>query len=250
MKSIFIIILMTFYLGLYGQERYINIEGQKFSIKEFGEGEITVIFESGMSDSIEVWDSVPDSVAKFTRVFLYDRADIGKSDTSRQLRTIPNMVNELRKILKHEDIDPPYVLAGHSLGGMITRYFSSHYADEVKGLLLLDPPPETFWDNMSKRELKKYIKGGNEWYRTKFARRYRGEWFQFIPNLEYMRNLNIPKELPVILVSASAWNWYNYHKEIIVGFENAKHIELAGEHHIHKNHPDLIIGYIKELLGK
>ena len=103
---------------------------------------------------------------------------------------------------------------------------------------------------MSKRELKKYIKGGNEWYETKFPERYRGEWYQFIPNLNYMNNLNIDKHLPIILVSATAWNWYKYHEDILVGFENSKHIELEGEHHIYKNHPDLIVKYIEELLNK
>ena len=101
---------------------------------------------------------------------------------------------------------------------------------------------------MSKRQLNKYIKGGNEWYETKFPPRYRKEWHQFVPNLEYMKNLHIPKDLPIILVSASAWNWYKYQSKILAGFENTKHIELEGQHHIYKDHPDLIVEYIRELL--
>ena len=235
---------------LYCQERYVVIDQQKFRIKEFGMGDITVIFESGMSDSLEVWGEIPDSVAKYARVFLYDRADIGKSDTSRVERTIPNMVNELRAILEDQKLYPPYILVGHSLGGLITRYYSSNYPEEVKGLLLLDPAPESYWNSMSKRELNKYVKGGTEWYETKFPEKYRGEWYQFIPNLNYMNSLNIDKHLPVILVSATAWNWYKFHEDILAGFENSKHIELDGEHHIYKQHPDLIITYIKELLNK
>lgn len=250
MKNIFTIVLLLFYSSLYGQERYVTVDGQKFRIKEFGKGNITVLFESGMSDSLETWGSIPDSVAKFARIFSYDRADIGKSDTSRLARTIPNMVYELKRILKQENIIPPYVLVGHSLGGFITRYFSSQNPSEVKGLLLLDPAPEAYWDNMSKKELAKYIEGGNEWYRTKFSEKYRKEWYQFVPNFEYMRNLTIPKDLPIILVSATAWKWYDYQEKIITGFTNTKHIELKGEHHIYKNHPDLIVKYIKELADK
>lgn len=248
MKQKAIILISLFCSFIYGQERYVSIDQQKYRIKEFGTGEITVIFESGMSDSLEVWGSIPDSITKNARVFLYDRADIGKSDTSRLDRTIPNMVFELRSILKNQNINPPYILVGHSLGGLITRYFASTYPNEVKGLLLLDPAPESFWNSMSKSELKKYIKGGNEWYETKFPAKYRKEWYQFIPNLAYMNDLKIDKQLPVILVSATAWKWYKYHEDIIAGFENSRHIELEGEHHIYKNHPDLIIGYIKELL--
>jgi pimeloyl-ACP methyl ester carboxylesterase len=250
MRQITITLLLLYCCYSFGQERFVTIDQQKFRIKEFGTGDATVIFESGMSDSLEVWGSIPDSVAKSAKVFLYDRADIGKSDTSRLDRTIPNMVLELRSILKNQEINPPYILVGHSLGGLITRYFASNYPDEVKGLLLLDPAPESFWNSMSKRDLHQYIKGGNVWYETKFPEKYRNEWYQFIPNLAYMNDLKINKQLPVILVSATAWNWYKYHEHILVGLENSMHIELEGEHHIFKNHPDSTIKYINKLLGQ
>ena len=250
MKIYFALPLLLSCLSLFSQERFVDIEGQKFRIKEFGKGDLTILFENGMSDSIEVWGSIPDSVATFARVFLYDRADIGKSDTARLPRTIPNQILELRKILAQENIGPPYILVGHSLGGLITRYYSSLYPGEVAGLLLLDPAPEAFWDAMSEQELQEYIEGGNEWYETRFPKKYRNEWYHFISNLEYMRDLDIPADLPIVLVSATAWEWYKYHEKIIAGFENARHIELEGDHHIYKNHPDLIVKYIKELAGE
>jgi pimeloyl-ACP methyl ester carboxylesterase len=249
MKQATITLLLVCSLA-YGQERLITIDQQKFRIKETGSGSITVIFESGMSDSLEVWGFIPDSIAKNTRVFLYDGAGIGKFDTSKLERTIPNIVLELKSILQSQKIGPPYILVGHSLGGLITRYFASTYPAEVKGLLLLDPAPESYRNNMSKKELKKYIEGGNDWYETKFSENYRKEWYQFIPNLSYMNQLSIDKHLPVILVSATAWKWYKYHENILAGLDNSKHIELEGEHHIFKNHPDLIIQYINELLNK
>lgn len=90
MKTLWDITYRLFYSFTYGQERFVSIDQQKFRIKAFGAGNITVIFESGLSDSLEVWGTIPDSIAKKSRVFLYDRADIGKSDTSRLERTIPN----------------------------------------------------------------------------------------------------------------------------------------------------------------
>ena len=248
MKQLTILLLLLNCSCVYGQERYVTIDRQKFRIKEFGKGDVTVIFESGMSDSLEAWGSLPDSISDYARVFLYDRADIGKSDTSIQERTIPNMVNELQSILKAEQINHPYVFVGHSLGGLIGRYFSSQYPDQVKGLLLLDPAPEAFWENMSKRKLNKYLKGGNEWYRTKHKPIYRKEWYQLIPNLAYMKDLNIPPDLPVILVTASQSQWYQYHEAIISGLHNAYHVELEGGHYIHRDHPGLIIEYIKDLI--
>ncbi len=242
---LFLIFNFTF---LFGQENYTTADGQRFHTRILGSGDITVIFENGMSDSLEIWGSIPDSVAGFAQVFTYDRADIGNSDASRQRRTIPNQVSELKSILDKENISPPYVLVGHSLGGLITRYFASQYPDEVVGLLLLDPAPEAFWNNMSKKELKEYIEGGNEWYHTKFEKKYWKEWEEFIPNLAYMNDLNIPEDLPVILVSASAWEWYKLHSEIIEGFKNVEHVELERQHHIFKDHPQEIIYYIKKLV--
>ena len=64
MRILLSIVLIIYGLNLYSQERYVEIEGQKFRIKDFGKGNVTVIFENGMSDSIEVWGSIPDSIAK------------------------------------------------------------------------------------------------------------------------------------------------------------------------------------------
>jgi hypothetical protein len=248
MKSIFAFILLFFCLNLHGQERYADINGQKFRIKEFGVGDVTVIFESGQSDSLETWESIPDTVASFAHVFLYDRADIGKSDTSRQERTFSNMVTELKSILIHENINPPYILVGHSMGGFITRYFSSQFPDDVKGLLLLDPTPEAYVESMTKKDLKKFTKFCADTIRaTHHDPKYWKESDEFIPNLIYMKNLNISKDLPIILVTATESNLYKYQEKIIVGFNNARHIELAGGHYIHRNHQDLIVKYIKEL---
>ncbi len=136
------------------------------------------------------------------------------------------------------------------MGGLITRYFASNYPEEVMGLLLLDPAPESYWKSMSKEALEEYVKGGTEWYETKFLPQYRKEWVQFVPNLDYMNNLHIDRHLPVILVSATAWNWFNYHEDILLGLDNSRHVELEGEHHIFKDHPDSVLNYIYELLNK
>lgn len=250
MKVKIAILFLFMSSALLAQERFSNVDGHQFRIKTMGSGEVCVLFENGMSDSLEVWQSIPDSVAKFARVFLYDRADIAKSDTSWEARTIPNVVSELKSILITENIQPPYVLAGHSLGGLIDRYFASEYPDEVKGMILFDPSPEAFWKHMSKRDLKKYIKGGNEWYETRFKPQYRKEWYAFIPNLAYMDSLTINPDLPVILISGSAWNWEKYQQKIIEDYKNARLEVWEGTHYSHIEHPDSTIEYIKELVTR
>lgn len=248
MRNAIIIALLTFSFNLFCQETYVTVNNVKHRIKMMGAGEVTVIFESGMSDSIEAWAAISDSVAKFASVFMYDRADIGYSEPSYQKRTIPNMVSELKNILEYEKIEPPFVFVGHSMGGYIGRYFASLYPKDVQGLLLLDPSAEAYWQSMSNKELNNYIEGGTEWYKTRFEPRYWKEWEQFIPNMAYMENLNIPKDLPIILVSASETKWYKYQKKIIQEFTNTKHFRLRGSHYVHREKPELTIQYIKKLV--
>jgi hypothetical protein len=115
MKSMITILCSLLCLSLYSQERFVDLDGQKFRIKEFGTGDITVLFECGMSDSIEAWQNIPDSVALFAHVFLYDRSGIGKSDPSELERTIPNMVYELHRILEQESFIKGFFTSPHPL---------------------------------------------------------------------------------------------------------------------------------------
>jgi pimeloyl-ACP methyl ester carboxylesterase len=252
LKFISSIILIVFCFESYCQERFVNVEGQKFRIKTFGAGEKTVLFESGITDSLEAWGSLPDTIARYSRVFLYDRADIGKSDTSRQVRTIPNIVNELHNILKVADVHPPYIIVAHSFGASISRYFSSQYPDQVKGLLLLDPMADAYLKHLSKSDLKAYQEFVGKIQNSRQPR-YRKEEDQTFPNLAYMKDLTIRRDLPTILVSVihrKGDDYPTYQKEIISGFCNAIQVILEGTHYVHRDNPDLVIKYIKDLLMK
>ena len=88
------------------------------------------------------WDSVQPEVAKFARVCSYDRAGLGWSDASPNPRTAANMVEELHTLLEQAGETPPYVLVGHSKGGMYVRMFAHAYPDEVAGMVLVDSSHE------------------------------------------------------------------------------------------------------------
>lgn len=248
MKLIILVFLFISVQVLHAQEKLSCINEQCYRVRILGEGKTTVVFENGMSDSLEVWGNIPDSVALFSKVFLYDRANIGQSDLSSKEPTLPQVVQELTGILEHEKLTPPYVLVGHSLGGLILRYFASEHPRDIKGILLLDPAPESHWNMMTKRQLRKYIKGGNKWYEDKFKPQYRKEWYNFIPNLSYMDSLSIPADIPFYLISASAWEWYPKHEDIIRGFSNTLHEEWKGDHYIFRSDPARTVNLIKELV--
>jgi pimeloyl-ACP methyl ester carboxylesterase len=108
-----------------------------------GQGPLTVIFESGLGDTLDVWTTVQAQVSGCTRTLAYTRAGYVGSDPAAGPRDSATIVAELRAELKSRNIGPPYVLVGHSLGGLYMQYFARNYPRETAGLLLLD---STHWN--------------------------------------------------------------------------------------------------------
>ncbi len=116
----------------------VDVGGYHLFLKCSGQGSPAVILESGALDSSRQWDKVQPEVAFVTRTCSYDRAGFGWSDPSRTPRTARQMAVELHTALVRAGVNPPYVMVGHSFGGLVTQLFSSLYPNEVVGLVLVD----------------------------------------------------------------------------------------------------------------
>jgi pimeloyl-ACP methyl ester carboxylesterase len=81
-------------------------------------------------------------VAGFTRVCTYGRAGLGWSERGPKPRTAANIVAELRALLAGAGVGPPYVLVGHSAGGLYALLLAHTYPDEVAGMVLVDAAHE------------------------------------------------------------------------------------------------------------
>jgi pimeloyl-ACP methyl ester carboxylesterase len=104
-----------------------------------GEGAPTVILAPGMGGTTLSWGRVQRHVAAYTRVVSFDHAGMGFSDPGPLPRTSQAIVSDLRAALKTAGIAPPYVIAGHSAGGMHMRLFAFLHPDEVAGMVMVDP---------------------------------------------------------------------------------------------------------------
>ncbi len=82
---------------------------------------------------------------------MYDRPGIGESEPDNEIPTIKNVSDKLIRILEYLDIDPPYVLVGHSLGGLYVRGFAVYYPELLAGLVIIDPADFTE-NNQNKRD--------------------------------------------------------------------------------------------------
>ena len=96
-----------------------------------------------------------EGIGRFARVLSYDRAGLGWSDPATQPRTLANIVEELRSLLHAAGVAPPYILVGHSFGGLVVRYFAAQHPEEVAGILLVDAVPTSEWFPLTEAQKKK-----------------------------------------------------------------------------------------------
>lgn len=127
----------------------VDIGGYNLHLHCTGKGSPTVILEYGLGSVSPIWSLVQSEVEKFTQVCTYDRAGYAWSDPSPNSRTSEYMAEELHTLLTKADIKGPYILVGHSLGGLNIRQFASQYPDKVLGLVLVDAVPTNVYSELS-----------------------------------------------------------------------------------------------------
>lgn len=97
-----------------------------------------VVFESGSRGTIAKWGKVLEGASRDATVFAYNRPGYGNSEAAATPRDGRTVVEELRQLLRQKGLKPPYVLVGHSLGGLYMQLFARAYPAEVRGLVLVD----------------------------------------------------------------------------------------------------------------
>lgn len=131
-----------------GADRIVAAEPGKVDLGGFslymvcmGEGSPTVVFENGAGASAtESWANIQPAISTITRACRYDRRGILPSSPlpPNARRTTQDHVNDLAALLQAANIEPPYVLVGHSLAGLNIRLFTHQYSDLVEGIVLVD----------------------------------------------------------------------------------------------------------------
>lgn len=140
MKNILCIFILLFLTSCSTLPNTKKIETQhgEYSYHISGEGNFTVVLESGMGDNMTSWKPVLNLLETEVQVFTYNRAGFSGSKSKNEQRDGVTIVKELNSLLQKVDIKRPYILIGHSLGGLYMQLFAKTYPGEVAGIILID----------------------------------------------------------------------------------------------------------------
>jgi len=126
-----------------------TVNGHQMHLYCVGEGSPTVILEAGAFSYSSEWYWVQNQLAVTHHVCAYDRPGNGWSEAVDGPRDGLTLVHELHDLLAEANVSSPYILAGHSLGGVLNRIYAAQYPDEVLGLALVDSAVPLTWPDIS-----------------------------------------------------------------------------------------------------
>ncbi|WP_053367971.1 alpha/beta hydrolase [Bacillus sp. FJAT-27245] len=251
-----------------------------------GEGPITVILEAGFSSVSIDWCYVQPEISKVARVISFDRGNFGWSRTRRKTMTSLDSVEEIREVLAHLNIKPPYILVGHSYGGLSMRLFASMYPDEVAGLVLEDAVHESQYviTLENKKRIRKFrrlvamgyvtsLVGIPRMFKQKIGRKflekkydrslnyigytlgaYQSAYREYLDSEKSAKQLinahPLRKNLPVIVISAKKQpgSWKQQQQLLLNLTKTTEHIEADTGHSVHLENPGIVIDNIKKLI--
>jgi pimeloyl-ACP methyl ester carboxylesterase len=139
---------------------YIWVGDHRLHLDCQGAGSPTVVFDSGLGGSSLDWTLVQPEVASFTRACAYDRAGYAWSDPGPLPRDPAHIVRDLERLLGNGSVAAPYVLVGHSFGGLIVQQFAQQHPQKIAGLVLVDATHEDQF-----RRLEEAVKPSGRAYR-------------------------------------------------------------------------------------
>jgi pimeloyl-ACP methyl ester carboxylesterase len=233
-------------------------DGARHKVRIDGRGPLTVVLEAGLGDTLDTWANVqPLIAASCTRTLAYTRAGYPGSDPASGPRDAATIVAELRAELKRRGIRPPYVLVGHSLGGLLMQYFARQYPDEIEGLLLvdsthwnqhLDPHPEAL-DAFERRRTLLFV----PWImqRELMDSTSAGAQVNLSPHASGVPTIVLSRSRALHGETAAAQAFAEkLQEEITAAFPAARHVRVDDSgHYIQRDRPDVVVAAARELAG-
>jgi pimeloyl-ACP methyl ester carboxylesterase len=236
----------------------VDVGGHHLNFLIGGKGAPAVILEGGFGIGIASWSPIQSTIATFAQTVSYDRAGLGQSEPGPEPRSAKQIATELHLALQKIGIGPPYVLVGHSLGGVFVRVFVDLYPKEVAGIVLIDPSQEAFNDWTRTHEPSEQRKMEAQIATASAGQRAEGAALK--TSYAQASAARIPAGIPVTLMSATEDEgrtvearkiWIEKHEEWLAKVPGGKHVIVQQTgHFIQLQQPALVIDAIKQVLSQ
>ncbi len=125
--------------------RIIAIPNGRMHVKQMGHGSPAVVLEAGIAASTLNWSLLQPLLAQNSATYSYDRAGFGWSVARNSGCSLAEIANNLHATVAALDLPRPYILVGHSFAGLILREYSLRFADEIAGIVVIDPLTPEEW---------------------------------------------------------------------------------------------------------
>lgn len=249
-----------------GSEQLIDVSGHCLLLRYAGAGWPPVVLDAGLGDrsTSTEWEPIWHATSAFTQCCSYDRAGLGGSEPWPGLHTSLQTVDDLYHMLHNAEIAGPYILVGHSLGGLHAQLFAARYPSETAGLVLVDATHEDHFawliqNNLSPDEMdeqRRFAAGDNPEeiaFDTALAALREVKWRLAAPLVVLTRDCVPPEEQPP--------EWSPEREALLLTTAHELQADLASRsrqgrlviaegsgHNIQRYRPDLIIEAIREVV--
>ena len=234
-----------------------NIQDRQVEFTTAGTGNPTIVLETGMGPTIDTWAPIFDSLAAISSTFAYNRPGYGNSGLKNPPRSVKEVARQLHDNLEATGQKPPYLLVGHSAGGLYIHMFARLYPEEVAGLVFLDASHPGQFEYFRQHQQLIYTMlitattKGSRKYEESIVKNTQSD-FEIVPPF--------PK-IPVTVLTAGKKSsfmendemrakWLEFQKELAELSEDSRHIIVEGSgHYVHKDKPGLVISEIKRIIS-
>jgi pimeloyl-ACP methyl ester carboxylesterase len=266
---------------------YIWVGDHRLHLVCRGSGSPTVVFDSGLGGSSLDWTLVQPAVASFTRACSYDRAGYAWSDPGPLPRDSENIVRDLEQLLGNGSVAAPYVLVGHSFGGLIVQHFARQNPQRVAGMVLVDATHEDQFRRL--RELvipsgnarRAFLVSGDAMYVPDglpedirlLANGFSSRAQSIIvvrSELSFLHNGTRPAatgdlpDVPLVVIShrmitpaasprEGKWEemWMEMQLDLVARTQRSKHVIAGtGDHYVHIREPGIVIDAVRDIVDQ
>ncbi|UJH69188.1 alpha/beta fold hydrolase [Allomuricauda sp. SCSIO 65647] len=223
-----------------------------------GEGTATIVLETGMGPTMDTWRPILDSLATIAKVYAYNRPGYGSSTVVDPPKNVVEVAQQLHQNLRSNNVPPPYLLIGHSAGGLYINMFARLYPGQVTGVIFLDashPGQFEYFKNehgLIYNTLVMSIKKSNRKYELDIVKNAHNDFngkpgFPEVP----ISVLTAGKKSSILESKKLRDQWLVFQNELAEMSPKSTHLIVDGSgHYIHHDRPNVIIAEVRKILAR